>query len=147
MAITLPEFGGLLVHVLGQMMTAAGYTLLESPVQQAGGLFRFTRALPDGTRLTVDFQVLVYQDAPDRFQPVLSRVVAGAGRDAGSHAERITLPRLVVDVFGVRVLPHADHWWPFQDVSTAGEGLLEAGKLLVAYGLPWLEGTLQPPGG
>ena len=58
----------------------------------------------------------------------------------------ISLPRLVWDGFGVHVLPAADYWWPFADARALADGLLEAGKLLVGYGLPWLDGSLPARG-
>lgn len=46
----------------------------------------------------------------------------------------------VVEDFGVAILPSADHWWQFRDVTGLGRALAEAGYLVVGYGLPWLAG-------
>ena len=59
-----------------------------------------------------------------------------------SSAVRRTLSALVVEDFGVPILPSADHWWTFRDVTELGSALAEAGHLVVGYGLPWLSGDL-----
>lgn len=63
-----------------------------------------------------------------------------------SSAER-ALSRLVVEDFGVAILPSADHWWAFSGTEQLGRALAEAGHLIVGYGLPWLAGELAPPSG
>lgn len=123
-----------LLTVQGQALEAAGYCLQANPLQWNAGLLRFVRATPQHL-LIVDYQLLVHPAHPARFQPRLAR-------DPGTDA--ISLPRLVWDVFGVHVLPDADYWWRYEDASALAEALLEAGKLLVGYGLPWLDGSLQP---
>lgn len=133
-------FGQMVEAVMGQALAAAGYVRAEVPVQQAGGLYRYDRETGD-TRLSVEFQVLVYGDASSRFVVTLCRAAIGA--DALLPV-RITLPALLWDVFGVQVLPSAHHWWPFATQQALGDALLEAGKLLFAYGLPWLDGSLLP---
>ncbi len=133
--ITPEAFRELLLLVLGQMFNAAGYALRASPLHWSGGLFRFERHR-GGDVLRVEYQALLHDQAPSRFQVTLARLPGGTP---------ITLPRLLWDDFGVCVLPEADHWWPFRDVADLSDGLLESGKLLAGYGLPWLDGSLLPP--
>jgi hypothetical protein len=52
---------------------------------------------------------------------------------------------LVVEDFGVNILPSADHWWEFRDTDSLGKTLAESGHLAVGYGIPWLAGELKPP--
>lgn len=136
-----------LVTALGQALGAAGYGPEENPVQWNGGLYRFRRRLGERLELWVMYQLLAHPDYFSRFQVVLQRVpLAGEARGPALGAARISLPRLLWDVFAVRVLPGPDHWWAFHDVHTLGDGLLESGKLLIGYGLPWLDGSLTPEG-
>ena len=126
----------ILLTVVGQAFGAAGYRLDERPVQWAGGLFRFIRRLDDA-ELGIEFQVLAYADLPSRFQVTLTR-------SSGSRpATRKALAALVYDDFGVAIVPGADHWWTYKDVTQLGRALGEAGSLAVAYGMPWLAGELR----
>ena len=52
----------------------------------------------------------------------------------------------MVEDFGVKILPAADHWWSYSDTDSLGKALAEAGHLVVGYGLPWLAGELIPRG-
>jgi hypothetical protein len=137
------SFRLILLTVVGQAFAAAAYQLEERPVQWAGGLFRFTKQLNDGVLAHIDFQLLSYADtewslgAPSRFRVNLSR----------SDAVERTLSALVVDDFGVAILPSSGHWWTFSGVTELGQALAEAGHLVVGYGLPWLSGDLLPPSG
>ncbi len=145
-------FKTLLQTVVGQAFSAAGYRLQDAPMQWAGGKYRFARALPDGYFGLIDFQVLVYSDtmwsdrAQSRFNVQLTRARNRHGR-AGSSAGYVTrgLSQLVVEDFGVAILPSADHWWTFRDTETMGAALAEAGHLVVGYGMPWLARELVPP--
>jgi hypothetical protein len=130
-------FRTILLTVVGQAFSAAGYSLNERPVQWAGGLFRFSKPL-DGATATIEFQMLGYADMPSRFQVILSRT---PGR---LPAVRRTLAALVYEDFGVPILPSADHWWTYVNVDQLGRALGEAGSLAVAYGMPWLSGELTP---
>ncbi|MBC8100736.1 MAG: hypothetical protein H7Y11_14950, partial [Armatimonadetes bacterium] len=118
-------FQTLLVTVLGQAFAAAGYHLVDNPMQQAGGFFKFESER--GTAL--EFQHLAYQDTEwssgqaSRFRVML---LAHDGR-------RRDLSALVVDDFAVAILPSARHWWQYQDTHTLGQALLEAGKLTIGY--------------
>ncbi|MCB9453365.1 MAG: hypothetical protein H6672_18185 [Anaerolineaceae bacterium] len=131
----------LLLTVVGQAFSAAGYELEERPVQWAGGQFRFVKSLESGLRVVIEFQLLAYLDTefaagnPSRFRVTLSR----------SDGLRRTLSALVVEDFGVAILPSADHWWTFTYTEDLGKALAEAGHLIVGYGLPWLAGELTPP--
>jgi hypothetical protein len=134
-------FGAILVTVVGQAFTAAGYTLEDLPVKQAGGQYRFTRPLDDGRQATIEFQSLIYTDSewssgqPSRFRVTLLR----------SDGLRRDLSALVVQDFGVNILPSAAYWWTFRTVDDLGKALAEAGHLAVGYGMPWLAGDLTPP--
>jgi hypothetical protein len=55
---------------------------------------------------------------------------------------RRDLSALVVEDFGVAILPSGKHWWTYQDTQTLGHALAEAGHLIVGYGMPWLSGDL-----
>ena len=136
------NFHTLLITVLGQALDAAGYRLDERRVQWAGGRFRFSKRLETGFCTAIEFQHLGYRDtdwssgAPSRFQVTLQR-----------DELRRTLGALVVDDFGVAILPSSDHWWMYRDMEELGLALAEAGHLIVGYGLPWLQGELEPPSG
>lgn len=140
-------FRTLLQTVVGQAFAAAGYQLESRPLQWAGGKYRFVKAFDDGGIGTIDFQVLVYSDSmwssgmPSRFQVRLTR--AGDPQAPGNRSRGLS--QLVVEDFGVKILPEADHWWPYRDTDSLGEALAEAGHLIVGYGLPWLAGELSPP--
>jgi hypothetical protein len=145
-------FRMILVTVVGQAFNAAGYTLDERPMQWAGGMFRFVKTLPDNLYGFIEFQVLTYVDSewssgqPSRFRITLIRSDSptAAPSQHPRHARR-TLSALVVDDFGVAILPSADYWWTFHDTETLGRALAEAGHLVVGYGIPWLAGDLLPP--
>ncbi len=137
-------FQQVLLTALGPVLQAAGYSLDEVPVQWSGGLFRFRRRYDETLDLAVAFQLLAHPECPARFQVILARVSRTLAQPALSPAS-MTLSRLLWDAFQVRVLPEADHWWVYRAVPDLGSALLEAGKLLAGYGLPWLDGTLVPP--
>ena len=139
-------FRTLLQTVAGQAFAAAGYHLENAPMQWAGGKMRYTKRLEDGSCAAIVFQALVTTDtawsmgAPSRFRVELAR-----SRDGQAIVPR-SLSKLVVDDFGVKILPSADHWWAYSDTDSLGNALAEAGHLVVGYGMPWLEGELAPPG-
>jgi hypothetical protein len=58
---------------------------------------------------------------------------------------RRDLSALVVQDFGVPVLPSASYWWTYRDVAELGRALAEAGHLIIGFGIPWLSGELPPP--
>lgn len=139
-----------LVTVVGQAFNAAGYYLVEAPLKWAGGQFRFVRDFgdddaPDNDTGRIEFQLLNYTDnafsggAPSRFRVTLGRT--------GDSPRSRDLSALVVEDFGVAILPSAAHWWTFRDADELGRALAEAGHLVVGYGLPWLSGDLTPGSG
>ncbi len=133
-------FRMILLTVVEGAFNAAGYHLEERRVQWAGGMFRFAKALDGGQTGVIEFQHLHYAEGgPSRFNVSVQR--AGAGT---LPAVRRTLPALVVDDFGVGILPGGDHWWTYNNVSELGRALGEAGSLAIAYGMPWLSGELKP---
>jgi hypothetical protein len=141
----------ILLTVVGQAFSAAGYELEDRPMQWAGGLFRFAKALDNGLYGFIEFQLLHYADSAfssgvsSRFRVSLIR----SGQPTSSHPQvvRRTLSALVVEDFGVSILPSADHWWTFANTTELGSALAEAGHLAVGYGIPWLSGDLVPPSG
>jgi hypothetical protein len=143
----------ILLTVVGQAFGAAGYSLEDSFVQQSGGLFRFTKALDGGLYGFIEFQLLNYTDsqwssgAPSRFRVILIRSDQPSAVTPSRHPRyaRRTLSALVVNDFGVGILPSGDHWWTFTSTEQMGNALVEAGHLVVGYGMPWLCGDLIPP--
>lgn len=139
-------FRALLRTVVGQALDAAGYHLQRTPLQWAGGKYRFVKTFADGSQAWIDFQVLVYSETEwssggsSRFTVDLCRIPVGDSPSVGR-----SLSQLVVDDFGVGILPSANHWWSYRDTDTLAQGLAEAGHLIVGYGMPWLAGELEPP--
>lgn len=133
-------FRDMLLTVVGQAFTAAGYQLEQAPLKWAGGQFRFSAALASGLTATIEFQHLPYTDTewssgvPSRFRVTLMR----------SDGVRRDLSALVVEDFGVAIVPSGKHWWTYRTVTELGRALGEAGSLAVAYGMPWLAGELSP---
>jgi hypothetical protein len=140
------NFRVILLTVVGQAFAAAGYTLEERPIQWSGGLFRFAKLLDDDIYARIEFQLLAYADTmwaarqPSRFRATLIR-----GGD--TDPIRRDLSALVVEDFGVAILPSADYWWEFRNTDDLGKALAEAGHLIVGYGIPWLSGDIVPPSG
>ena len=145
----------LLLTVVGQAFTSAGYALEDKPVQQAGGRFRFVKALENGLYGFIEFQLLAYVEnewvsrMPSCFRVMLIRSDQPAPYAASNHPQYVqrTLSALVVEDFGVGILPDANHWWTFSNTDELGKVLAEAGYLAIGYGIPWLAGELQPPSG
>lgn len=144
-------FRTMLLTVAGQAFTAAGYQELETPLQWAGGRFRFARPLDAGLYGFIEFQLLAYTETmwanrtPSRFRVTLRRSEDPSGA-AGNHPRAVQrlLSALVIEDFGVRILPDAEHWWTFRDTEELGHSLAEAGHLIIGYGMPWLDGSLLP---
>jgi len=145
------QFRSLLLTVVGQAFSAAGYEMEESPMQWAGGMYRFVKSFSRCGFGLIDFQALIYMDTiwsagtASRFTVQLTRSPDRAGRlrKAVGYAS-LSLSRLVVVDFGVGILPSADHWWAYQDADSLGQALAEAGRLTIGYGMPWLAGELEP---
>jgi len=148
------HFKNTLLTVVGQAFDAAGYTLVDRPVQHAAGQFRFVKPLDGGLMGFIEFQLLSYTDTewsagmPSRFRVTLTRTDQAEPLTASEHTAFIqrTLSALVVDDFGVNILPSAKHWWSFRSVEDLGKALAEAGHLIIGYGIPWLAGDLEPDG-
>jgi hypothetical protein len=136
----------MLHHVLGQAFTASGYTLQANPTHQGRGLFRYSKPLTDGSTAYAEFQLLAFPGAPSRFRVTLLRNQGGDARTPSAYGAKIeiTLSRLLWEVFHIQQPESSDHWWTFGTPQQLGAGLIEAGKLLIGFGLPWLEGALKP---
>lgn len=136
--------------VVGQAFSAAGYVLEERPTKWAGGQYRFVKILDHDLYAFIEFQYLYYaQGGPSRFRVTLIRTDQPIAREQSIHpryAERL-LSALVVEDFGVSILPSADHWWLVPNTDALGKAIAEAGYLIVGYGIPWLAGELVPPSG
>lgn len=143
----------LLLTVVGQAFTAAGYTLQERPAQWAGGLFRFSKLLDEGLTAFIEYQLLAYIDTawasrnPSRFRVTLTRTDQPAPGLPSNRPEFIQrdLGTLVTQDFAVAILPEADYWWTFSNTDELGKALAESGHLVIGFGMPWLSGELQPP--
>jgi hypothetical protein len=119
------EFIATLRHVMGAPLDAAGYILQDHPMQQARGLFRFVKG-----EWAVEFQTLYHpQSSLSRFRVSLTR-----------EGEERSLSDIIWTEYGARVLPAEDHWWLYKAPRDLAPHLVEAGKLLFGYGIPWLEG-------
>jgi hypothetical protein len=133
-------FRDMLEHVAGAAFNAAGYSLQPNPLHHMRGLFRFDRTLPDGAVTIVEFQVLPYVSGPSRFRINLAR-------QPGAESPRTekSLSALLWHGFDVRQLDGPDHWWSFtfNNPHSLANALAEAGRLLFAFGVPWIEGRLQ----
>lgn len=144
-------FRTLLLTVVGQAFAAADYQLEENPMQWAGGRFRFRKGFGQGLYGFIEFQLLTYTDTewssgmPSRFRVTLIRNDQPTANTPGSQTMQRTLSALVVEDFGVAILPAADYWWSFRTTEDLGQALAEAGHLIVGYGMPWLAGDLTPP--
>lgn len=145
------HFRMVLLTVVGQAFEAAGYQLEDSPVKQAGGLFRFRKALEGGLYGFIEFQLLYLPttewsgNTTSRFRVHLIRTDKPNAQQRGDVFTRKTLSELVVRDFGVAILPSVDHWWQFSNTDELGKALAEAGHLAVGYGMPWLAGDLKSP--
>ncbi len=146
------NFRLILLTVMGQVFSAAGYSLEESSVQWAGGRFRFFKPLDDDLFAFIEYQLLAYVDSewssgmPSRFKITLTRTEQSSPTAVSTHSEfaRRDLSALVVMDFSVAILPSADHWWTYRTIDELGKALAESGHLLAGYGMPWLSGDLLP---
>jgi len=133
-------FRTIMTTVLGQALHAADYTLVEQPYKWLAGHYQWRKS-PDQGAVVIAFQLLAYTDTshapstPSHFRISLTRPAPPSTR---------TLSALVVEDFGVAILPSADHWWTFRNTTELGQTLTEAGYLLIGYGLPWLAGETPP---
>jgi hypothetical protein len=143
----------ILFTVVGQAFGAAGYVLEDRPLRWSQGIYRFATTFHNGLYGFIDYQLLSYADTmyaarqPSRFRVTLTRTNQPAPQTPTTHpayAQR-TISALVVEDFGVAILPDADYWWTFANTTELGAALAEAGHLVIGYGLPWLAGELTPP--
>src|SRR5262245_834854 len=133
----------ILLTVVGQAFSAAGYELEQRPAKWAGGLYRFVKTLDDGLYGFIEFQHLHYTDgSPSRFTVTISRSDQPSPHVGSSDPRSLLrgLPALVVQDFGVSILPSPHHWWIFSHVDELGRALGEAGSLAIGYGMPFLSG-------
>ena len=115
-------------------------------MHQSRGLFRYVKTLEGTVSVYVEFQLLYYEGGPSRFRVNLLRNSGPDARVTSDYAERVdtTLSKLLWDDLGVRQFDSPDHWWVFGNPNQLGHALAEAVRLAFAFGIPWLEGTLQP---
>lgn len=143
----------ILLTVVGQAFSAAGYELEDDTLQQSAGLFRFRKALEGGLTGFIEFQLLAATETefapsqPSRFRITLTRTDQAGPAVPSAHSvyARRELAALVVEDYGVAILPNANHWWRYRDVSELGQALAEAGHLAIGFGMPWLSGELPAP--
>ncbi|MCA9905876.1 MAG: hypothetical protein KC547_18600 [Anaerolineae bacterium] len=138
----------ILMTVVGQAYAAAGFALEEKPTQWAGGQFRFFKQLNKELYAFIAYQHLPYPEPqPSRFRVTLARTDKLNPALSSRHPkfDRRTLSVLVVEDFGVNILPMADYWWEYRTTEELGRALAEAGHLVAGYGIPWLAGELTPP--
>ena len=60
-------------------------------------------------------------------------------RAASTSAEERSLAHIIWHEYEARILPTDEHWWTYKQPEDLAYHLYEAGKLLFAYGVPWLE--------
>ena len=136
MATIQDDFFTSLQIVMGQVFEAAGYQVVDAPYQQQGGLISYRRLNSDNVVLSVSYQLLAHTDMASRFQIMLTR-------KSVDSIQTVTLSRLLWDTFNIKLLASPEHWWAFSGDGELADALLESGKLLAAYGLPWLDGSLR----
>ncbi|MCI0711965.1 MAG: hypothetical protein L0154_17555 [Chloroflexi bacterium] len=131
------HFKETLLTITGQAFAAGGYALEDDPLGQKRGLIRFARNAPeiaDDATLRVGWQLVAFEQSPvARFRIELERLNAGA-----NTASR-TLSDVIWNDYDVRVLPSEDYWWEFKTGDELPHALAAAGKMVFAYGVPWLE--------
>lgn len=143
-------FRQMLEQVAGQAFAAAGFALQKNPLHHMRGLFRYRKAQTDGWAIYIEWQALAYESGgPSRFRVILLRSKGADARSASHSASdpaqvEIALSRLIWDSFDIRQYDTPDHWWLFRNPTEMAYAIAEAGKLVFGFGVPWLEGKLQP---
>lgn len=137
-------FLAVLRHVLGQPIEAAHYTLEDSPMSHGRGLFRFGKMLSEGHYAFIDFQLLYHSDLA-RFGVKVIQTDQPKAMLPSPQRQEYTLPALLWHYYGVQLLPSEEHWWAYRQQQDLAYSLVEAGQLLFAYGVPWLEGQVDDP--
>lgn len=114
-------------------------------MHQSRGLFRYYKPLADNITAYVEFQLLQYGGGPSRFRINLLRNTGADARSVTQYVDKVdtTLSSVLWNLFSVSALGGPDHWWAFANQNQLAYALLDAGKLLFAFGIPWLEGTLK----
>ncbi len=139
------HFKQTLITVVGQALSAAGYVLEDSPIQQQRGLIRFQKPLPRlGHDIVgfIEWQLLAFEQSPvAQFQVSLLR---NRGHDARAktnydHRDEKTLSWIMWHVFNAQLMPSDDAWWDFKTSHELGHALAAAGRTVFGYGIPWLE--------
>ena len=138
-------FKQLLVQVVGQPLAAAGYRLEDAPMQHQRGLLRYKKHLAhlgEDVYGFLEWQLLAFeQSRVARFQITLLRNqgIEPRAKTAYIHQNEQSLAWVMWHVFNARLLPADDSWWDFRTQQELGFALANSGKLLFAYGVPWLE--------
>jgi hypothetical protein len=134
------DFLPVLQHVVGQPLEAARYQLEDTPMHHARGLFRFHKELEDATHAFIEFQTIYHpQSDLSRFRISLLRNDQPQARIASAAAEERSLAHIIWHEYEARILPADEHWWTYKSAEDLAYHLYEAGKLVFAYGVPWLE--------
>lgn len=138
-------FKEMVERVVGAPLQAAHYALQDDSLQHNRGLLRFQKPLPqlgDNIYGFIEWQLLAFAQSPiARFQVNLLRnqgIDPRATLGAVLQAEA-SLSWVLWHIYGVHLLPTDDSWWDFRDERELGFALANAGKVLFAYGVPWLE--------
>ena len=139
-------FLSVLQHVMGQALDAAQYRLEDQPMQQARGLYRYSKHLESDLFVFIEFQTLYHpQSELSRFRINLLKNDQPYAR-AGNMQIEHDLAYVIWHEYESRVLPADMHWWTYKFANDLAPQLIEAGKLLFAYGVPWLEGSMDIEG-
>lgn len=128
--------------IVGQALHAAGYLLHDDNVQQARGLVRFYKPsnLNTSAQLGIGWQLLVFEQSPiAQFRVELLRL------NADQHTTKRTLSDVIWHDYKAHILPSDDFWWEFRTTDELPHAIAHAGKLLIGYGLPWLEMRSDSP--
>ncbi len=119
------SFEDLLLELVAPHLQPLGYAV-DSDQRAAVEVCGFSKALADGTYARVQFQVRA--SAPAAFTINLLRENGGQIR-CGAR-----LSTVLWYVYGLRVYPTSDYWWP-----TSEAALRDATEKIVQYGVPWIE--------
>lgn len=134
-------FLAVIQHVMGQALDAAAYQLEDNPLQHNRGFFRFWKSLESGAFAFIEFQMLYHdQSGLSRFRVNLVGNSVRAAAQATPDRREKTLAAVIWHDFNApHVLPSDDHWWLYKHPQDLAPQVLEMGKLLFGYGIPWLE--------
>jgi len=138
------SFHDVITHVMGSAFDAAHYHLENAPLQQQRGLYRYVKHHDHGYCF-IEFQSLYHdQSELTRMRVNLIKSPLQAARQAHPDREAYTLPYVIWHLYGAEgVLPTEEYWWVYKDDHDLAYQLVDAGKLLFAYGVPWLEDTMD----